>query len=108
MSRNLKTCHAQPWALIKRNGQQEGKRPSMRMAYLTGTIALEGKAIALTGYVMNGDMTAWTKSKRRIEWGDVLKKWTRQPSVSEVRRARSRQPIVIREAALNHDMARGL
>jgi len=67
MPRKLTTCHADPWALIRRGGDTEGKRLSARMAYLVGTVVgPDGKAIAMTGYIMNTDMTNWTKRPRRM------------------------------------------
>jgi hypothetical protein len=63
------TRHSQPWALIRRNGDTPGKRISTRMAYLVDTIAPNGIAVAVTGYIMRNDMTGWTK--RRIEWSDI-------------------------------------
>lgn len=77
---DLRTNHHAPWALIKRSGNTVGKRLSTRMAYLVATVVgPNGHAVALTGYVMNNDMTGWTKSKRRIEWSDVIKQWRHQP-----------------------------
>ena len=91
---NLTTCHHSPWALVRRNGDTIGKRPSTRMAYLTGTIAPNGVAVALTGYVMRNDMTGWSKSKRRIEWNDIVRQWHKQPSVSDIRSIKKRMKIV--------------
>jgi hypothetical protein len=88
------TCHADPWALVRRNGDQLGKRVSVRMVYLVGTgKGPDGKAVAMTGYVMNGDMTGWTKHPRPVKWEDVVKRWRRQPSVSDVRKAKSKLPV---------------
>ncbi len=89
----LTTNHAMPWALIRRGGTAPGQRPRTRMAFLVSTVAPEGRAIALTGYVMSDDMTGWTKSARRIEWTDILKRWQRQPSAAEVRKAKRRLPV---------------
>lgn len=50
-----------------------GKRLSTRMAYLVDTIAPNGIAVALTGYIMRNDMTGWTKHPRRIEWSDIIR-----------------------------------
>lgn len=92
--RDLKTNHHAPWALIRRAGDTVGKRPSTRMAYLKSTIAPEGRAIALTGYIMRTDMTGWTKSVRRIEWGDVIRRWRHQPTAADVRKAKSRLKVI--------------
>jgi hypothetical protein len=87
------TCHSQPWALIRRNGDTPGKRWSTRMAYLVDTIAPNGIAIALKGYIINNDMTGWTKHPRRIEWSDIIRQWSRQPTIAEVRKVKSRLPV---------------
>ena len=100
MPRNLTTCHHAPWALIRRAGDTIGKRPSTRMAFLVGTVAPDGKAVALTGYIMRNDMTGWTKSKRRIEWADIVKQWHRQPSVADVKKAKAKLPIVTADTPL--------
>jgi hypothetical protein len=84
------TTHHAPWALIRRNGDTIGKRLSTRMAYLIDTIVgMNRRSVALRGYVMRSDMTGWTKHPRRIEWGDVIKTWRRQPSVADVRKAKA-------------------
>jgi len=88
-----KTCHSQPWALIRRNGDTAGKRISTRMAYLVDTIAPDGIAVALKGYIMNNDMTNWTKHPRRIEWDDIIRQWSRQPTVAAVRKVKARLSI---------------
>jgi len=92
------TCHYSAWALIRRCGDTVGKRPSTRMAYLVGTIAPHGTAEAVTGYVMNNDMTGWTKSVRRIEWADIVRQWTHQPTMQQVRTVKRRMPIIRTEA----------
>jgi hypothetical protein len=91
----LTTCHHSPWALIRRNGDTIGKRPSTRMAYLVGTIAPEGKAVAVTGYIMRNDMTGATKHPRRIEWSDIVKQWRSKPSAIEVQKIKRRMPAVV-------------
>ncbi len=95
----LTTNHHAPWALIRRAGDTLGKRPSTRMAFLVDTVVgPDGKAIALRGYVMNNDMTGWSKSKRRIEWADVVKQWRHQPTPAEVRKVKARMPVIKAEA----------
>ncbi len=90
----LTTSHHAPWALVRRAGDTVGKRPSTRMAFLVGTVAPEGKAVALTGYVMNNDMTGWTKRPVRIEWADIVKQWRFQPTVADVRKVKARMPAI--------------
>jgi hypothetical protein len=63
------------------------------MAYLVDTIAPNGTAVALTGYIMRNDMTGWTKHPRWIEWSDVIRQWARQPSVADVRKIKARLPV---------------
>lgn len=88
------TCHADPWALVRRAGNQDGKRISTRMCYLVGTIkGPDGKAVAMTGYIMNGDMRGWTKHPRPVRWEDVVKRWRHQPSPADVRKAKAKLPI---------------
>jgi len=88
------TKHRTPWALIRRNGDTIGKRLSTRMAYLIDTIVeVDRRSIALSGYVMRSDMTGWTKPPRRIEWSDIIKTWRRQPSVTDVRKAKASLPV---------------
>jgi hypothetical protein len=96
----LTTNHHRPWALVRRGGDTIGKRPSTRMAFLVGTIAPEGTAIALTGHVMNNDMTGWSKSRRRIEWADIVKQWRHQPSVADVKKAKLELPRVTADTPL--------
>lgn len=91
---NLTTCHHSPWALIRRNGDTIGKRPSTRMAYLVGTVAPKGLAIAVTGYIMNNDMTNPTKNPRRIEWTDIVKQWRAKPSAADVQKIKRRMPAI--------------
>lgn len=88
------TCHHAPWALVRRNGDTIGKRPSTRMAYLVGTIAPDGKAVAVTGYIMRSDMTGATKHPRRIEWGDIIRTWRDQPTKAAVAHVKRRLLIV--------------
>ncbi len=97
--RDLTTCHGTPWALIRRNGDTPGKRLSTRMAYLVGTIAPSGKAVAVTGYIMRSDMTGWTKVPHRIEWTDIIRQWRKQPTAADVGRVKSRLPRAEAEAA---------
>ena len=92
--RDLTTCHHSPWALVRRCGDTPGKRQSTRMAYLTGTIAPNGTAIALKGFVMSNDLTNWTKHPVRIEWSDIIKQWRRRPDVHDVALIKSKLPIV--------------
>ena len=88
----LTTCHHSPWALIFRGGDAPGKRRSTRMAYLVGTVAPDGKAVAVTGYIMNNDMTNWTKHSRRMEWNDIYRRWRFQPSKIEIETQRKNLP----------------
>jgi hypothetical protein len=88
-----RTRHSQPWALIHRNGDTSGKRISTRMAYLVDTIAPNGTAVALTGYIMRGDMVGWTKHPRRIEWFDIIRQWSRQLTIADVHKVKSRLPV---------------
>jgi hypothetical protein len=88
------TCHADPWALVRRMGDQLGKRPSTRMVYLVGTVAPDGVAVAMTGYIMNNDMTGWTKHPRRVEWSDIIKRWRHQPTKQQVQAVKKRLPTV--------------
>jgi len=91
---HLTTCHADPWALVRRAGDQLGKRISTRMCYLVGTIrGPDGKATMMTGYIMNSDLTGWSKRPRPVKWEDVVKRWRHKPSVSDVRKAKSKLPI---------------
>jgi hypothetical protein len=93
---NLTTCHYSCWALVKRGGVEDGKRPHTRMAFLVGTIAPEGTAVAVTGYLMDHSMQSWTKTPRRIEWSDIVKSWHRQPTAQDIERARKRiKPVAI-------------
>jgi hypothetical protein len=68
------------------------------MAYLVGTIAPNGIAVALTSYIMRNDMTGWTKHPRRVEWSDIIKQWTRQPSVADMRKVKARLPVAPEKA----------
>ena len=99
MPPDLSTCHASPWALIRRAGDTTGKRPSTRMAYLVGTVVRDGKAIAVTGYIMRNDMTGCTKAARRIEWSDIIRSWRLKPTAQTVRTIKQRLPIVTSDHA---------
>jgi len=63
------------------------------MAYLVDIIASSGTTVALTGYIMRNDMTGRAKHPRRIEWSDIIRQWSRQPTVAEVRKIKARLPI---------------
>jgi hypothetical protein len=63
------------------------------MPYLVDTIVPNRAEVALTGYIMRNHMTGWTKHPRRIEWSDLIKQWSRQPSVAEVRKVKARLPV---------------
>jgi hypothetical protein len=89
------TNHAYPWALVRRAGDTEGKRPSTRMAFLVDTVVgNDGKAVALRGYIGRNDMTGWTKSLRRIEWSEVVRSWKTQPTTQTIRAIKQRMPKV--------------
>lgn len=93
------TNHNQPWALVRRAGDTEGKRPSTRIAFLVDTIVGDdGKAVALRGYIGRNDMTGWTNSKRRVEWSDVIRAWRKQPALATVRAIKRRMPKVTARA----------
>jgi hypothetical protein len=66
------------------------------MAYLVDTVAPNGIAVAVTGYIMRNDMTGWTKHPRRIEWADLIKQWSRQPTIADVRKVKARLPERVR------------
>jgi hypothetical protein len=94
------TSIAYPWALVRRMGDQEGKRPSTRMAYLVGTIVGDdGKAVALRGFIGRNDMTGWTKSLRRVEWGEIVRDWRTQPTPDRIAAIKRRMPRVPVSAA---------
>lgn len=94
---NLSTSYPYPWALVRRAGDTVGKRPSTRMAFITKANASAGEIVHFTGYVMNNDMTGWTKRVVRIECADIVKEWRRQPTTAEVRRVKARMPVVASE-----------
>ena len=94
MARDLTTSHHSPWALVRRNGDAIGKRPSTRMAYLVGFTTQDGKPVAMTGYIMSSDMTRWTKHPRRIEQRDLVKWWRARPTPADVRKAKATLPVV--------------
>lgn len=95
MARSLTTNYAAPWALVYRAGDTPGKRRSTRMAFITKAHATDGNITHYVGYVMNTDMTGWSKSKRRIEPHDIIKTWRSQPSIETVRKAKKRAPIAV-------------
>lgn len=101
------TCHAYPWALVKRGGVVEGQRPRSRMAYLTGTYVPRGetKAAALTGFFVRIDRRGCvfraTKGTVRVGWGEIVHSWLRQPTQAQVKRRQQRQersPAATRDA----------
>lgn len=94
MPKHLTTSHSAPWALVKRGGNADGKRVRTRMAFLVSTVAVpNGPAAALTGFIMNSDLTSWTKHPRRIEWSDVVKTWRYRPTPAEIGAAKRRLPV---------------
>jgi len=95
---NLTTSYAYPWALVRRAGDTIGKRPSTRMAFITKANAEAGKIVSFTGYVMNNDMTGWTKHPVRIGTGDIVKEWRRQPSVADIQKIKRRMPVLTEES----------
>ena len=88
------TCHAYPWALVRRGGQVDGQRARTRLAYLTDTYVPRGatKAEAMTGFFVRidrrGQVWRATRGTVRIGWGDVVQSWRRQPSADQITRAR--------------------
>lgn len=88
------TCHANPWALVRRGGQAKGQRPRTRLAYLTDTYVPRGaeKADAMTGFFVRIDRwgKVWraTRGPVRVSWSDVEQSWRRQPSADQIARAR--------------------
>lgn len=92
------TCHNAPWALIRRGGATPGKRCATRMAFLVGVIAPNGRALAVTGYLMRADMTGATKTPRRIEWDDILFRWRRKPTPAQVARHKQWLPAPVQVA----------
>lgn len=88
------TCHAYPWALVRRGGQVDGQRARHRLAYLTGTYVPRGgtKAESMTGFFVRVDRRGqvWraTKGTVRVSWGDVEQSWRRQPSADQITRAK--------------------
>lgn len=99
MTRDLSTCHYEPWALVRRSGDTTGKRLSTRVAYLTGSYVPKGEhqATAFVGYVMNNDMTNWSKTKRQVEFADIIKQWRRQPTPAQVRAVKKKLPVATDE-----------
>lgn len=71
------------------------------MAYLVGTVAPEGRAIAYTAYLADGAMTRWSKHPRRVEFNDIVKRFRGwgQPQAAAVRKIRSKLPLAPRDEA---------
>jgi hypothetical protein len=105
-ARNLTTCHHSPWTLVRRAGDTEGKRPSTRMAYLTGTICEHGLAVAFCGYIMNNNMEGWTKSNRRVEFDEIIRQWRAQPTTAQIQKIKRAMPKVTAEDIAKQDFSR--
>lgn len=90
------TCHAYPWALVRRGGQVKGQAPRTRLAYLTGTYVPRGstKAAAMTGFFVRIDRRgqAWraTKGTVRVEWSEVVQSWRLRPDARQIARAKEK------------------
>lgn len=94
------TNHHSPWALVRRAGNTVGKRPSTRVAYLVDTVVgADGKAVALRGFVGTNKLTGWSKSLRRIEWSDIVRRWSRQPDPALIEHIKQRMPRIREKAA---------
>lgn len=90
------TCHAHPWALVRRGGQVDNQRPRTRLAYLVGTYVPRGatQAESMTGFFVDvcrdGRVCRATKGTVRVNWSDIEKSWARQPSAAQIARAKAR------------------
>lgn len=90
------TCHAYPWALVRRGGQIDGQRARTRLAYLTDTYVprFAARATAMTGFFVQidraGGTRRMTKSTVRIDWSDVVASWRYRPSDVQITLARAR------------------
>lgn len=95
---NLSTSYPMPWALVRRAGDTLGKRPSTRMAFITKATAQAGRIVSFTGYVMNNDLTGWTKRCVQIDPADIVKEWRREPTPADVRKVKAKMPVITEEA----------
>lgn len=95
----VKTCHAMPWALVKRGGAVPMQRPRTRLAYLTGTYRPKGVTVAtaMKGYLLRLDRHGrlWRETRRPvvIPWGDVVERWGSAPTPQRIARSKKRIPI---------------
>lgn len=94
----LTTSYRCPWALVRRSGDTVGKRPSTRMAFIVAATARNGKIISFTGYVMNNDLTNWTKGRVKIDPADIVREWRHEPTAAAVKSAKAKLPVVKTEA----------
>lgn len=90
------TNHADPWALIRRGGAEEGKRPFTRLVYLTRTYVPRGQTVAaaMKGYLVSLDRYSrphiTTKHEVRVPWEQVVRRWRVMPSKAQIAAAKKR------------------
>ena len=86
------TNYAEPWALVRWGGDESGKRPRTRLAFVREAIAENGRIVAYRAHTRTG-YGAWTKRPRRFTPGEVIKTWRHCPSATAIRRTRERLPV---------------
>lgn len=87
------TAQEAPWALVRRNGDVVDRKPSTRMAYLTGKIG-KYDDFCYQGFVMNHDLTRWTKKPRQIDPQDVVFLWRSAPTMTAIDAARATLSVI--------------
>ena len=89
-----KTCHSQPWALIRCNGDT-GRQADLDPHGLPGrydcTERHRSRAHRLH-HAQWHDRVDEASAPHR-EWSDIICQWTRQPTSAEVCRVKSRLPV---------------
>lgn len=86
----IRTNCGSPWALIKRGGKAEGKRPTTRLAFITTLSSPDGgRTFAVKAIMPNSRYarTPWTKP-RPVDERDIVKQWRTPPSMAEVAKAK--------------------
>jgi len=76
------------YALVRRGGAPEGRRPATRMAILTDCTFDGGKLLTARGFVGSTALTGWSGSKREVDPADIVKSWRSRPEPSVVNRER--------------------
>lgn len=89
---DMRSITAMPWALVKRNGATEGKRPNTMMMFLQQRDMTPGNIPGWFGWVARHTRRGWTKNPGWVADEDIVKRWPVRPSVRQINTAKHALP----------------